>query len=151
MSAAAGPVASSRPGAAAGALSWTVHPARQEPALKTAALCAGIATFSGLVTFSFGRLAYGIIYFLVLTASMARYFLPSRYAVDEEGVTWRLLVRRHRPWSAFRRVDERDEGLFLSPFNRPRRLDAFRGLYLPWGPDTDGAAVLALARSHVAP
>lgn len=141
----------SPPATAGDGLAWTVHPARQEPVLKTVLLCAAIAGFSTLTAVGFGHPAYGLIYLVVLTGSMARYFLPTRYAVDGRGVTWRLVVRRHRPWSAFRRVDARDEGLFLSPFTRPRRLDAFRGLYLPWGPQADGPAVDRLARAHVAP
>lgn len=134
-----------------GQLSWVVHPLSQEPLLKSAALVAAIAGFSALAAVSLDGAVYGLVSLVVLTLSMARYFLPARYAVDEAGVAWRLLTWRRRAWQDFARVEDRADGLLLSPFGQPTRMDAYRGVYLRFGPHADGQAVAAMARSHVAP
>ncbi|MEC7227727.1 MAG: hypothetical protein VXW00_12715, partial [Candidatus Latescibacterota bacterium] len=52
---------------------------------------------------------------------------------DENGISRNHLGRKsQRAWADFRRVDARSNGLFLSPFARPSRLDSFRGLFLPF-------------------
>jgi len=131
--------------------SWVVHPLGQEPRWRSAALVAIIAATSVLAAASLDGLLYGLFSAVALTLSMSRYFLPTRYRVDGDGVAWRLFTWRRRPWRDFARVDERPDGLFLSPFARPTRLDPYRGLHLRFGPGADGPAVAALARSHVAP
>jgi hypothetical protein len=132
-------------------LSWVVHPLTQESPHKSAALVACIAAFALLAAASLDGALYGVISLVVLTLSTIRYFLPTRYRVDSAGVAWRLLVEHHRPWHQFARVEERPDGLFLSPFTHPTRLDAYRGLHLRFSPHVDGAAVAALVRSRVRP
>jgi hypothetical protein len=52
--------------------------------------------------------------------------------VDEVGVARRVLFAwDRRPWQEIRRARLRKEGLFVSPFVTPNRLDHFRGLFLP--------------------
>ena len=132
-----------------GPLAWTVHPLRVEPAWKSAALVALIAGFSTLAAASLGGAVYGLISLLALAGATARYLLPTRYVLDEREAAWRQLTWRRRSWSAFRRVDRHADGVFLSPFRRPSRLDSFRGVFLPFGPGVDADAVVALARARV--
>ena len=54
----------------------------------------------------------------VLALAMARYFLPTRYTVDEAGVSLGMVSPRQRAWREFARIEERPDGLFLSPFTR---------------------------------
>jgi len=130
-------------------LSWVVHPLRQEPPLKTAALVAAIAGVSALAALSLEGVVYGLVSAVVLALSMARYFLPTRYTADGAGVSLGLFTPRQRPWQSFARVEQRPDGLFLSPFARPTRLDSYRGVYLRFGPEADGPALEALAQSRV--
>lgn len=114
-----------------GTIHWISHPLVQEPWIKTALLCAIVAGFSLGAMFSFDGLVYGLVALVVLASSMARYWLPTRYVVDEQGVQMTLLGwERRRPWSQFRRVDIHRDGLFLSPFAHSSRLDSFRGCFL---------------------
>ena len=131
-------------------LVWTAYPLRDEPAWKSAALCGAIAGCSWLAAASLGGAVYGLISLAVLTASTTRYLLPTRYVLDDRQASWRQLTWRRRPWSAFRRVDRHADGLFLSPFRRPSRLDSFRGVFLRFGPGVDADEVAALARARVA-
>lgn len=130
-------------------LDWTAHPLRDEPAWKSAALAAAIAGFSGLAAAGLGGAVYGLISLAVLAASTARYLLPTRYVLDDREAAWRHLTWHRRSWSAFRRVDRHDDGIFLSPFRRPSRLDSFRGVFLRFGPDVDADQVVSLARARV--
>ncbi len=130
-------------------LSWVVHPLRQESPLKSLALVAAIAAFSVVAAVSLESAVYGIVSLIVLTLSMARYFLPTRYAVDEAGVSSGLVSHAPRPWRDFARADVRPGGMLLSPFLRPSRLDSYRGVYLRFAPDTDGPAVAELAQARI--
>ncbi len=130
-------------------LDWTAHPLRDEPPWKSAALGAAIIGFSGLAAASLGGAVYGLISLLALAGATARYLLPTRYVLDEREAAWRHLTWHHRSWSAFRRVDRHADGIYLSPFRRPSRLDSFRGVFLRFGPGVDAEEVVALARDRV--
>jgi hypothetical protein len=130
-------------------LNWTAHPLRQEPLFKSALLIAIIAGVVAMVVDAFGHALYGLVSLMVLTLSLARYFFPTRYALDEEGCQVQALlgfVRRY-PWTQFRRADVHREGIFLSPFARPSRLDTFRGTFLKFHQNRD--EVLYFVRRHV--
>ena len=130
-------------------LDWTAHPLRDEPTWKSAALGGAIIGLSGLAATSLGGAVYGLISLVVLAASTARYLLPTRYVLDDQEAAWRYLTWQRRSWSAFRRIDRHADGIFLSPFRRPSRLDSFRGVFLRFGPGVDADAVIALARARV--
>ena len=132
-----------------GPLDWTAHPLRDEPAWKSAALGALIVGFSALAAASLDGAVYGLISLVALAAATLRYLLPTRYLLDDQEASWRQLTWRRRSWSTFRRVDRHADGIFLSPFRRPSRLDSFRGVFLRFGPGVDADEVVALARDRV--
>lgn len=112
--------------------SWVCHPLVEEPWPKSAALVGAILAFSALAAVAFEGLLYGAIALAVLSGSMSRFFLPTSYEIGGAGIAVSHLFRRRlRTWEEIRRVEVRKDGLFLSPFARPSRLDNFRGLFLP--------------------
>ena len=118
--------------AGAARCSWVCHPLVEEPWPKSAALVAAILAFSALAAAAFEGLLYGIIALAVLSGSMSRFLLPTSYEIGASGVAVSHLFRRRlRAWEEIRRVEVREDGLFLSPFPRPSRLDSYRGLFLP--------------------
>ena len=120
-------------GAADAVVCWTVHPLRQERLSKSLLLVAIVGGVSYSVALSFGHAGYGLLSLCILVFSLAHYFFPARYKIDPLGISRTLLARElTRPWSDFRRVDARGNGLFLSPFSKPTRLDSFRGIFLPF-------------------
>ena len=132
------------------ALSWKTHPLVDESRSRSTLLCALIAGCSIGAALSFDGLAYGLIALVVLTLSLSRYLLPTRYNLDENGVEINHLGRRQeRPWTQFRRLDIHKDGIFLSPFTRASRLDSFRGYFLRFGPEKN--SIIDFARTHVAP
>ena len=130
------------------ALEWTCHPLRSESRLRTASLCALLAVCSAASWVGLDGFGYGLLALLVLAASVSRYLLPTRYALDGSVLRRTHLLRtREWPWSTFRRIDRHRDGLFLSPFDRSSRLDSFRGVFLPL--DQNGSAVTAFVRAQV--
>ena len=129
------------------ALSWTAHPLRDEPPGKTALLCLIITAVAIGVSWIYQALGWGLIAWVVLTAALSRYFLPTHYRIDGRGIQVTHLSTRLHPWSQFRRAAISSRSIFLSPFARAHRLDSFRGLHLRLGPRADQVA--RLVRDHV--
>ncbi|MCX7702811.1 MAG: hypothetical protein N2234_01735 [Planctomycetota bacterium] len=68
---------------------------------------------------------------LLLFLSLRRFFLPTIYILDDEGVSvitagW---VKK-RKWNEFRNAYFHKVGIHLSPFEKPHFLDSFRGVFL---------------------
>jgi hypothetical protein len=69
---------------------------------------------------------------VVLTGSLAPYYLPTRYRMTEDSVSFRTFFGRgkEKPWDLFRRFQVDRHGALLSPFDNPSRLDRYHGLNL---------------------
>jgi hypothetical protein len=133
--------------ATAEALRYRSHPLRDDYP-RSVALVAIVAGISVAVGVSFEAAGWAAFSALVLGISLARYFAPTDYTLDGEGVRARFLGReRRRPWSEVRGVYPHRDGVHLSPFARPSPLDPFRGIYLRFAGNRD--AVLAICERHV--
>lgn len=74
---------------------------------------------------------FTIIAVLLVWGQVAGFFLPTWYALTDEGVSVRgFFTRREKPWGDFRTYFVDREGVLLSPFLGPSRLARFRGLSL---------------------
>ena len=112
-------------------LQFSSRPVLEEPVKKSAILVASILLFSLLTARVMDGLFWGVFSTLVLVFALRSYFLRGEFVLDDEGITIRrgFFSRRH-PWSDFRRAIADGRGVFLSPFEKPSKLDAFRGEYL---------------------
>ena len=123
---------------------WCVHPLRERPV--TAGWVIGfLLVLHGAIYFFFHQIWYVILAAAVLLPSLASFFLPVRYALYASHITVTTQFHRvSRSWDEFQRCEVDSRGVFLSPFERPSRLDNFRGLYLRFG--TQREAVLDYLR-----
>ena len=129
-------------------LRWASHPLRDEARGKSAALILVIVGFSSGVWWSLENPAYGLVALIVLTVAMSRFFLPVRYSLTDQAVTvTHVGITRQMPWARFRNFYVHPDGVFLSPFVRPSRLDAFRGCFLRFHRNRE--EVLAVVRSGI--
>ena len=129
-------------------LRWCVYPLLQNSWARSASLVFVIIFVSLLASYSFSHIAYGVFSVVCLLISMARYFLPSYYTVDQRGLTCKLLWHKtFHEWSYFVRIEIRSHGVFLSPFVCPSRLDTFRGVFLPFNNNAD--FLLPFLKCHV--
>jgi len=87
---------------------------------------------------SFEGIGYALLAAVFLLGSLARYFVPTDYELDAAGVSVRFLGRVRRiPWAHIRRVAVHDEGVQMSPFEKPSRLEAFRGTFVRFAGNRD--------------
>jgi hypothetical protein len=117
----------SRPEPAAERFHWSAWPAKERPA-HAAVLIACVAVLGVVV-----RQAT-----LFVLLSVSSWLLPTRYRLTDEGLEVKSLgVTRARPWSEMRRMAVDEAGIFLSPFERPHWLEAYRGVRLLTGGNRD--------------
>ncbi len=113
-------------------LSWRSHPVRQggQRLLIVIVVLTGFPT--GL-TFLYGPF-YGLLALVILGGALMSYFLPTDYNFYVGGLESVFLgVHRRFTWDQFRSFYADRNGVLLSPFARPSRLENFRGIYLRYG------------------
>ncbi len=111
-------------------ISWRSFPCVEEPG-TSAFVFVVIAGFLYIV-WDWTRQWYMVaLCAAVLFAALLRFFVPSRYTLDEDGVSVRTgpFVKR-RPWRAFRNAYFHRVGVHLSPFEKPSWKDSFFGVFL---------------------
>lgn len=127
---------------------WTSHPLREEPLAKSFLLVLIILSVASIVGVSFQSITFAFLSLVLLTAAMSRYFFTTRYALDDRGFTISHIgMRRQYLWTSFRRAAIHPDGIFLSPFAKPHRLDTFRGQFLR---SKNPAEIYHVVQKHIA-
>jgi len=118
-------------------LEWRSWPLRDDVPKSWLLVAVVVAVCVG-VGFSFEGAGYGLIAALILGVGLSRYFLATHYCLDETGVSARFLGQTQRMvWDDVQRVLVHREGIHLSPFPKPSRLDSFRGVFLRFAANAD--------------
>lgn len=113
---------------------WTAHPARERPgrAVLGLAIIAGLAVAAYL---SFGW-EWSMAAALILLLSLNRFFLPSRFEMDDNRITAKYPLRsKTLHWRDVRRFASDADGGFLSTRSRPSFMDPSSGMHLLFGGD----------------
>lgn len=112
---------------------WTVHPLRDNWK-RTTLLLIFLALLFFAVYLSFQSISVTILSAVCLVCSLHRYFVPARYEIYDDRVVVISFSRRSiKLWSDFRSFYADRNGVLLSPFARPSRLENFRGVYVRFG------------------
>jgi hypothetical protein len=115
-----------------GVYRWRVHLMRQQPERLPVVLLVLIgAPVLGL--WLMGHWLFAVAAFWMMFSATADYLLPIRYEADARGVRQKGWSPRVMHWERVRRVVWGEQGVLLSPFAQPSRLDAFRGVFLWYG------------------
>ena len=118
-------------------LRWRSHPVVDDYPHSLLLVAVVIAVCVG-VWISFDSAGYAALAAAFLAGSLARYFAPTHYELDAAGVSVRFLGHLRRVgWGDVRRFFVAPEGVQLSPFARPSRLEAFRGTFLRFAGNRD--------------
>jgi hypothetical protein len=128
-------------------LSWKAHPLRER--LQAGILASVlILALAGAIYVSFQSPGWSFLAVVVLVLALNRFYFPSRFVIDREGITARYLLSRKRyRWSSVRRFLYDRQGAFLSTRGRRSWFDAFSGLNILFG--SHRAEVIDLIRRHL--
>jgi len=128
-------------------LEWRVFPAAERfgAALVTLAV---IAAFASLAALLMESPVWGLLAGALLLLALNRFFLPSRFRIDEAGITARYPhARQYLSWADVRRFRHDERGGYLSSRARSSLLDAFQGMHVQFG--SDAPLVVARIRRHL--
>ena len=128
-------------------LQWTTHPLRRKP-LVAVFVTVFILVIGFLVLLTTDSKTFGTLALVVLFASLAKFYLPTRYKLTDR----RLMVKTttqtvYKDWSQFRSFYADKNGVLISPFIQPSRLENFRGIYLIFESNKD--EVMRFVSEHV--
>lgn len=130
-------------------LEWRIHPAKRRP-FVTVIVTLFILAVSFLVLVITESKLFSFFSLLVLFGSLAKFFFPTAYRLDPRGVTIRTSTQTLvKDWSLYRSCYPDKNGILLSPFPEPSRLENFRGIYLIFGENRDD--VVAFVKSRIKP
>jgi len=116
---------------------WRSWPVRERMAAASMVV-GGLVAAGLLVRWITGQTHLALVAVAVLAIALARFFLPTLFELNPDGVSqWRLGRRRRIPWREIRSYEICAAGVLLLPHADPCPLDAYRGLYLPWGQHRD--------------
>ncbi|MBD3234906.1 MAG: hypothetical protein GF315_14375 [candidate division Zixibacteria bacterium] len=75
---------------------------------------------------------------IIMVGSLSSFYVPTKYTMNQDGVEIRSFsgIKTYN-WSRFRSFYPDSNGVFLSPFVKPSRLENFRGVYLRFSDNRD--------------
>ena len=126
---------------------YTCHPAKRNmtiTALTTVFLVVCVILV-WLISFSLFMVALSI---LILFGSLAGFYFPTRYFFYDDHLVVKTTIQSLRKdWSLFRSYYPDKNGVLLSPFARPTRLENFRGTYIKFEGNRD--KVMEIVRAKI--
>lgn len=125
-------------------IEWVSFPA-VENLKKTTIATIFIIGLSTLLYFLYGPI-YGFLSILFLGFSLLPYYTPTTYRLNEDGIeVKKVFYTIKKSWSNFRSFYPDKNGVLLSPFPIPTRLENFRGIYIRF--KGNGEGVLSVVES----
>lgn len=118
-------------------LYWVSHPARRRK--KAAALTIILIVVILVIVYSMTESVLMVLLGIVLfTVALSTFFFPTRFEISPEKVKVKYLFTSvERRMSAFRSYYPDKNGVLLSPFIKPSRLENFRGIYVRYHQNKD--------------
>lgn len=112
-------------------LEWTCHKAKRNP-LLTALVSALILAFGIIVYYATERSSvFAGLTLVILFLSLSRFYLPIRYRLSDRRIMIKTMTQTlYKEWSVYRTCYPDKNGILLSPFIQPSRLENFRGVFL---------------------
>ncbi|MCC6906557.1 MAG: PH domain-containing protein [Phycisphaerales bacterium] len=128
-------------------LTWRDHPAARRPG---AAVIAGIViiAFAAALGLAFDSAIWAVVSIAVLFISLNRFFLPSAFTIDEQGLTARFPFSTRRiEWRHVRRMEVTRYNLLLASSAKRSLLSGSRESRAPFGGRKK--TILELVRARV--
>jgi hypothetical protein len=128
-------------------IEWTTHPVKRKP-LVSVLVSLFIIVVVVIVYYIMSSKAFALLALLILFASLAKFYFPTTYRLTHDKITIKTVTQTlHKDWSIYRSCYPDKNGILLSPFVRPSRLENFRGLYLIFANNRD--EVTQFVKAHI--
>ena len=118
-------------------LKWIDHPLRKSRKNLLIVIFFLILA-PAVVFFSTKSLFFLLLSIIFLLGSLSTFFLPTTYELSEDGLKVKFFFNtRQAEWGKYRSFYVDKNGVLLSPFEKPSRLENFRGIYLRFNQNKD--------------
>jgi hypothetical protein len=129
-------------------IEWDSFPAKEEPRRAL-----GVAFFIIVLSFLVGILwhpLFGVLSILFLGLSLLPYYTTTHYCMDEKGImVKKAFYTIKREWRDIHSFYPDRNGVLLSPFSQPTRLENFRGIYIRFNSNRNRDAVLKYLQGRI--
>lgn len=127
---------------------WVFHPAKANW-LVTALVTTFLFLLLVIVYWLTESRFFTFVGTLVLVGSMRSFYFPTTYQLFEDRIKVTYTISSlNKPWDIYRSVYPERNGVFLSTFTRPSRLENFRGLFLKYG-NADPERILSIVENKI--
>ncbi len=113
-------------------LTWVSHPVKESIKKNIIALLGIIIILVG--GFIWLYIPGVLMGFVIILLTLLPYFMPTKYSIDEHGIRVQYMFQNKLyEWKHFRSFYIDENGVLMSPFSSPSRLENFRGIYVRYG------------------
>lgn len=135
------------PGEPGAALEWRCHPVKRRPSVSIA-VSVFVMVVAMAVFYSTDSRAFTVLALVVMLGSLAKFYFQTSYKLTDETVSVKTTTTTiTKSWAQYRSFYPDKNGVLLSPFAEPSRLENFRGLYLMFSDNRDD--VIAFVKAHI--
>jgi len=128
-------------------IQWSCHPVKRRP-LFSAAITLFVLLVIAMVYNTTQSAFFGLLAFIVMFVSLAKFYFPTHYRLSDKGVTVKTTTQTvTKTWSDYRSFYPDKNGILLSPFVEPSRLENFRGLFIMFNNNRE--EVISFVKSHI--
>jgi hypothetical protein len=114
-------------------IEWTVYPIRNNWKVSVG-LVLFLVILCVAIYLSFDSATFLLLSAVLLISSLSPFFFPTKYMLQDDCVVIKSLFRTYsRKWDSFKSYYPDKNGVLLSPFPVPSRLENFRGMYVRFG------------------
>ena len=111
-------------------LAWTCHPVKRSP-WKSVAVSSLILFFGILVWIGTDSRLFTSLSIVILFLSLSKFYLPTGYKLTSKKIYVKTMTQTVvKEWKIYRTFYPDKNGVLLSTFAGPSRLENFRGLYI---------------------
>ena len=131
-------------------LQWVCHPIKSRSVLLTVGLVLFLTILVALTYHWTESTLFAVIAALILWGSVSQYFLPVSFRLTDRTVTVKYTTHKiEKAWNLFRSYYVDRNGVLLSPFGRPSRLETFRGLYVRFAGNKDQVVAVVIEKIQI--
>jgi hypothetical protein len=118
-------------------LKWRSHPFRRKKLVSFLVILCLVAVWVSIYLTTFSIIMTLVSIFILLGA-LSPFFLPTEYELTSDKIKVRFFFnQKEKEWSFYRSFYVDKNGVLLSPFDKPSRLENFRGIYIRFDQNKD--------------